>query len=488
MKTFRILAVALILSTAAASCSKENPSPNPQPKPGDEVELSVSPTSLKFTKDGGTQALTVKIGGTWSTEIEGAWVKLSQFGGGTLNGTIDVNVPANMDEARTATVKFTCGTKTASVSISQDAGFADDGIEKIAISKFRNLKDSTTDWYRLTGEVVSISKEEYGDLYLMDETGYIYVYGLAPEKGGANEDFSKIGIKAGDRITIIALKKTYNGIIETDKAYFEAKQPGDYPGYKADKAQAGYIELPATSEKDGLTYLCHYDGTGKRNYSAYFDTQNRLSTWVCYPYCSSDKNDARPDSYAYDPLIEPEYQADLTKSYQKRSFGGEEFIRGHMMPNASRGGRRQLDAFLASNIMPQSSALNTGIWSSLENMERTWVKNCDTLYIVVGTDCSKSQYQVDDNASSPKKITVPNAIWRAVLAYNKKDNSYVGLAAYFENKSNSNKNFSKTLPDTMLMSIDELEKKLGIDLYVNLPADVQVKVEAQNPRDESWWW
>ena len=487
MKTLRFLAVALILFTASVSCSKTNPSQDPK-KTDDQAELSVSPTSLKFTKDGGTQALTVKIGGTWSTTVEGSWVKLSQFGGGSMNGTIDVTVPANMDEARTATIKFTCGQKTATVSISQDAGFVDDGIERISISKFRTLKDSTTDWYRLTGEVVSISKEEYGDLYLMDDTGYIYVYGLAPEKDGANEDFSKLGIKAGDRITIIALKKTYNGIIETDKAYLDARQPGDYPGYKADKAQAGYIELPATSEKDGLSYLCHFDGTGKRNYSAYFDTQNRLSTWVCYPYCSSDKNDTRPDSYAYDPLIEPEYQADLTKSYQKRSFGGEEFIRGHMMPNASRGGRRQLDAFLASNIMPQSSALNTGIWSSLETMERTWVKNCDTLYIVVGTDCSKSQYQVEDNASSPKKITVPNAIYRAVLAYNKKDNSYIGLAAYFENKSNSSKSFSKTLPETMLMSIDELEKKIGIDLYVNLPADVQTKVEAQNPRDESWWW
>ncbi len=484
MKSLRALAVALILSTAAASCSKTTPTPNP----GEKEELSVSPASLKFTKDGGSQPLTVRIEGTWSTTVEGTWVKLSQFGGGNLDGTIDVTVPANMDEARTATINFTCGTKTASVSVSQDAGFADDGIKKITISEFRNLKDSTTDWYRLVGEVVSISKEEYGDLYLLDETGYIYVYGLAPEKDGANEDFSKLGIKAGDRITIVALKKTHYEIVETDKAYFEAKQPGDYPGYRADKAKAGYIELPATSENDGLSYLCHFDNSGKRNYSAYFDTEKRLSTWVCYPYCSSDKNDARPDSYAYDPLIEPEYQADLTKSYQNRSFGGEEFVRGHMMPNASRGGRRQLDAFLASNIMPQSSALNTGIWSSLETKERTWVNNCDTLYIVVGTDCSESKYQVEDNASSPKKITVPNAIWRAVLAYNKKDNSYIGLAAYFDNKSNPNKSFSKTLPETMLMSIDELEEKLGIDLYVNLPADIQAKVEAQNPRDESWWW
>ena len=486
MKISRFLAVVTIISTALISCSKTDP--GSQKDPSGPVGLSVSPDKLSFSKDGGTQTLTVKTGDSWNTSIDAPWVKLSAYGGASTNGTIDVIVSANMDPARTATITFTSGNQTARVSVSQEAGYSDDGIQKKSIADFRKLKDSSTDWYRLTGEVVSITKEEFGDLYLMDDTGYIYVYGLAPEKGGANEDFPKLGIKAGDRITIIANKKTYNGIIETDKAYFENKQAGTYPGKKSDKALSAYIELPATSEKDALTYLCHFDGNGMRNYSAYFDTEKRLSSWVCFPYCKSDKNDARPDSYAYDPLIEPQYQADLSKSFQKRTFDGEEFIRGHMLPNAARGGRRQLDAFLSTNIMPQSSELNTGIWSILEGMEREWVKKCDTLYVVVGTDCSQSKYQVEDNSSTPKKITVPNAIYRAVLAYNKSDNTYKGIAAYFDNRKNSNKNFVKTLPDTMLMSIDKLEEKLGMDFFVNLPDDVEKAVEAANPADEPFWW
>ena len=490
MKFFRFIAFVPFVLTALWSCSKIDP----QSQEGNNlpVEVSVSPSELNFTKSGGTQTLTVKIGGKWTTSIDASWVQLSQYGGGSVNGAIDVSVQANYDKARTATISFTSGKKTVSVSVSQTEGAPDDGIPRISIADFRKLKDSSSDWYRLTGEVVSISKQEYGDLYLMDDTGYIYVYGLAPEKNGANEDFSKIGIKAGDEITIIALKNTYNGIVETDKAYFESRQSGDYPGIIADRTLAGYLELPATAEGDGLTYVCHFDGNVRRNYSAYFNTEKRVSSWVCYPYCSSNKNDSRPDSYAYDPLIEPEHQADLTKSYQNRNFDGEEFVRGHMMPNASRGGRSQLDAFLSTNIMPQSSALNTGIWSSLEEMERKWVKNCDTLYIVVGTDCSQSKYQVNDNASTPKKITVPNAIYRAVLAYNKADDSYVGIAAYFENKKNAYADFTKTLPETMLMSIDKLEEKVGIDFFVNLPAAVgEAKakaIEAADPSAESFWW
>lgn len=43
----------------------------------------------------------------------------------------------------------------------------------------------------------------------------------------------------------------------------------------------------------------------------------------------------------------------------------------------------------------------------------------------------------------------------------------------------------------MAISIDELEKKLGIDLYVNLPAKVgrsaAEQIEAQDPRNVSVW-
>ena len=490
MKFLRLFAVAIILITASISCSETNP----QLKIGIVApnSISVSPTSLSFTKEGGTQPLTVVAGDKWTASIDASWVKLSQFGGGAFSGAINVEVSGNMGEARKAVITFTSGNQTAKVSVSQEAGYSDDGIKKISIADFKKLKDSANDWYRLTGEVVSISKYEYGDLYLLDDTGYIYTYGIAPTKGGASEDFPKLGIKAGDKITIIATKKTYNGLIETDKAYFESKQSGNYPGVRANKAKAGYMELPATSESDGLTYLCHYDGSGKRNYSVYFDTAKRLSSWVSYTYCSSERSSSRPDSYAYDPLLEPENQADVTKSFQNRTFDGEEFVRGHMLPNAARGGRRQLDAFLSTNIMPQSSAINTGIWSSLEEKERNWASKCDTLYIVVGTDSSKSKYQVDDNAETPKKVTVPNGLYRAILAYRKADNTYFGIAAYFDNKKNQYSDFTKTLPGTMLMSIDKLEEKLGIDFFVNLPAavgDTKAKaIEAADPAAETFWW
>ena len=42
------------------------------------------------------------------------------------------------------------------------------------------------------------------------------------------------------------------------------------------------------------------------------------------------------------------------------------------------------------------------------------------------------------------------------------------------------------------MSVDDLEEKLGIDFFVNLPAkvgeDVAARIEAEDPKSVAWWW
>ena len=45
-----------------------------------------------------------------------------------------------------------------------------------------------------------------------------------------------------------------------------------------------------------------------------------------------------------------------------------------------------------------------------------------------------------------------------------------------------------SITKSMVTSIDDLEKKVGVDFFVNLPKDVQDKVEAENPADFAWWW
>ena len=51
---------------------------------------------------------------------------------------------------------------------------------------------------------------------------------------------------------------------------------------------------------------------------------------------------------------------------------------------------------------------------------------------------------------------------------------------------------SAKVDKTYSLSIDALEQKLGIDLFVNLPdkvgKSVADQIEAEDPQKISWWW
>lgn len=91
-----------------------------------------------------------------------------------------------------------------------------------------------------------------------------------------------------------------------------------------------------------------------------------------------------------------------------------------------------------------------------------------------------------------KKITVPSHYYKAVLRYSKSTtlgfSGYMGCAILLEHRDYGNgSNFKE-----YAISIDELEKKTGIDFYPNLSKligkEAAAKVEAQDPKTISWWW
>ena len=469
---FFILPILLLVQ----GCGENNPEE-------DKQIFEVSTANLPFGIDGGTISVTVTSTSSWKTSCDAAWVSVTPPGQSGSDTPVQVSITAerNKDPERTATITFTAGSQSKKLTVTQE-GIADDGIPRLTIAEFRSMKDSPDNWYRISGEVVSITSSQYGDLYIMDDTGYVYVYGLAASKGGDNmKEYAGLGIKAGDIITIVANHKTYNDVIETDKAYFESKESGSYPGYASTKASESWLELPQTSGEDAYDYLCHLDADGKRNYSIYYDKAARVAKWVAYPYCKADKNSTgRSDAYAFDPLAGEKDQPNLSKSYQKSEIDGDKFVRGHMVPSYDRSGRRNLDVFLSTNIMPQSESLNSGSWGDLEEKVRSLSNNCDTLYIVIGTEYNDTSLKVKDNSN--QDVIVPDGIYKVVLAYSK-DFGYKGMGAYFANR----KSDAAVELKSRCMSIDELEKKLGIDFFMNLPDDIENDIEARNPLEDSWW-
>ena len=90
------------------------------------------------------------------------------------------------------------------------------------------VPESSTQKYQLTGTISGSINTTYGNFDLVDDTGTVYVYGLtATELGyGASNDksYASLGLAAGDKITIIGYRGSYNGKIEVLSAYFVSKQ------------------------------------------------------------------------------------------------------------------------------------------------------------------------------------------------------------------------------------------------------------------------
>lgn len=83
--------------------------------------LTVSPTALTADYTGGDKVMTISADTTWTATSKPDWVTLSESTGSSGQRTIIVTFAENDgDSARTGTITFSDGTRTATVSLSQD--------------------------------------------------------------------------------------------------------------------------------------------------------------------------------------------------------------------------------------------------------------------------------------------------------------------------------------------------------------------------------
>ena len=471
---FKRFILICLLGVSASACSR--------PEPASLVLMS---SSFSIGSEGGAGELSFETNQSWTVSADQSWVSLSPASGpaSDLVQTVTVQVQENADAApREAQLTVRSGELTRTVSVRQA------GAPRFTIRDFRNAKPDKTVWYKLTGEIVSQPERSYGNFYLADDTGYIFVYGLCATQVGTNDkSFATLGLTPGDIITIGTLRSEYGNVAQaggTTPAYLISRTPGDYSlGRKVSATQAGWLELPATSDADGRDLLIHDFPDGGRSYSAYWDHAHLVASWVAYPLHAGNIGTGSrmaESHFPMDPLLEPEQQPYLSKSYQPSGS----YNRGHQIPSADRlDWRVNLETFFSTNMTPQDGELNSGAWEALERKVRDWARHADTdtLYVVSGCSVAGSTATVEDNAG--KKVTVPTGYYKALLRLDK-TGGYSGAAFWLDNKPDR----SGSIRKEMSMSIDALEEKLGIDLFVNLPDAVQERVEAQDPAGEAWWW
>lgn len=480
MKIRIFLPILICVSVAAlSSCKKDEP-----------ASLSMLSSVVQVEAAGGRQDMSFKTNQSWYVRKPEDWIAVLPPSGEASGSyqVITVLVAENPSETeRSAELTVIAGEKSATVAVKQAGKPAAPPQPSMTISAFRNQKVDDTTWYELTGVIASQPEEHYGNFFMTDDTGYIYVYGLCEKKVDRNDQsFSKLGLKPGDKVTIMTLRSEYNDAPQaggTVPAYFVSKQEGTYRfGQKYSSTTASWMELPATSATDGLDLLVHRFQDGKRSYAAYYDYDNLVSSWVAYPLHGGNIGTGKrmeESSFPMDPLLPRSRQAYLPKGYKEGNAG--KFDRGHQIPSADRlDWRVNLETFFSTNMTPQDNGLNSNAWGLLEDKVRGWARRSDTLYVVTGCVTKGSDRYVLD--ADDKKVTVPTGYYKALLRLS--GGEYTGAAFWFDNVENK----ASSIQKSMSMSIDELEEKVGVDFFVNLPDDQEKDVEAAKPADAAWWW
>ena len=95
-------------------------------------QFSVTPASLEFSGEAGTQPLTVTAGTTWALKVDesaASWLTTSKIYGKS-SATVDVSVTANGPEARSAEIVLSSSGQSVTVTVTQAAGNAEVEVEK----------------------------------------------------------------------------------------------------------------------------------------------------------------------------------------------------------------------------------------------------------------------------------------------------------------------------------------------------------------------
>jgi len=200
LKYFYLLLLAIC--GVMTSCSDDN----------DETrtlgDLQVSSSYVTLNINGGKTTITVTSAADWNVVAEDVpeWLTITPMAGSA--GTTEVTFSAGEGlYGQVASVRLQSGANIQEINVQQ-------GLPTPELATCKEIIDGPEGKsFRVKGTVKSIANTTYGNWYLQDETGEVYIYGTL-DKDGKTKNFSSLGIEVGDVVTVEGPKKLYNGTVE----------------------------------------------------------------------------------------------------------------------------------------------------------------------------------------------------------------------------------------------------------------------------------
>jgi DNA/RNA endonuclease YhcR with UshA esterase domain len=222
-------------------------------------EIRVSSSYVAIPEAGGSATITVTAQDSWTIEKvttekdDVEWLTFSTTSGSAGESQLTFSAPSAID-GRTAEALLHSGGKTQRINIIQ--GLAK--ISEVTAAEVNAGPDGKT--FRVTGVCTAIANTLYGNWYLTDETGTVYIYGTLDAKG-ATRNFLSLGLEVGDEVTIEGPKSSYQGnpqmvdvtVIQINKSLIKVDsvanqelpiEGGEFIAYLTSKGQGVSVDIP----------------------------------------------------------------------------------------------------------------------------------------------------------------------------------------------------------------------------------------------------
>lgn len=155
-----------------------------------------------------TAHITCKGDGVYAEIPEDAkeWLSIASVTGGS-NPTVKFHAAKNEGGMRSTDIVIK--TMQNGKEYSSTATIAQEGaIASVNCAEFNSKADGTA-LYKVHGIITKIANTTYGNIYINDGTGEVYVYGVL-DADGKEKNFSSLGLKVGDEVTLQSAKTSHN--------------------------------------------------------------------------------------------------------------------------------------------------------------------------------------------------------------------------------------------------------------------------------------
>lgn len=203
----------------------------------------------------------------------------------------------------------------------------------------------------------------------------------------------------------------------------------------------------------------------KRGFTVSFNPNTKLPNWVAYEL-TANETDGLWTRKGLRFMPDPDCKSKQADNNDYRNSG---YSRGHLAPAGDMkwDSVAMLESFYFTNCIPQDEALNNGRWNQLEMKTRALARKYGKIYVVCGpVFLDEDTLRIGHNG-----VAVPDACFKALLIPKIKDYSAIGFIMLNGGENRSIKECACT--------VDELEALLGLNMFYNLPDDMEETIENQ---------